>query len=100
MEISLSLMEVITRLSTRIELPTTTFVNVFISKCIQGMDKIQDKRLQTRQVRLVCMLLGTFLKNGVISLTDFSTIEIEAFCIQFSRVKEASSLFRAIKMKS
>lgn len=97
MDISLHSMEVVYKLATFRKIHSE-FLHVFVmglfSRCGSSTKKVLGGR-EEKLVRLVAIFIQNLIQNDIIHVEDF--VEIQAFCIEFSKVREVQMLFKLIK---
>lgn len=96
MELSIQFMEVVSHLSSSGALPSAD-LRLLVGQCIGKCENVPDRFMQHRLVRLVCVFFHSAMRGRLIDFTRELLIEIQAFCVQFSRIREASTLYRFMK---
>lgn len=98
-DVSLHSMEVVNRLTSILTL-SSEFLQQYINTCLSTCSQINDKYLQTRLVRLVCVFITSLLRNNIVDSTVLGTgllIELQSFALDYSKVKEATALYKLCK---
>jgi len=72
------------------------YMHMFVSNCISSCENTQDRNRQYKYVRLFSVFLHTLIQKNIFQVEDLY-IEVQQFCIKFSRVEEAASLFKLLK---
>ena len=89
------------KLAVSVQLPKE-FLHLYISHCIikceeqKNKSNQKDKNQLNRLVRLVSVFIKTLIKNRHIDPKDMF-IELQAFCIEHSKINEATNLFKTLK---
>lgn len=89
--VTLQSLEVVNRLVSQVELPSD-FIPYYISRCT----KTCEDQKQGRLVRLVCVFLRALINNSLYDMKD-SLSEVQGFCVEFARIREAAALFRLLR---
>lgn len=72
------------------------FLHSFISNCISCCENIVEEKVQKRCVRLCCIFFQNLIQRGIVDVEEVQ-VEVQAFCIEFSRFREAVVLFKLLK---
>ena len=94
MPITLHSIETINELSSLTPLPGS-FLQAFISKCIDTCHSLKDRGAQNRMIRLVSVFLQSLVKKK----SDIKALNatIQNFCVEYCSNKEAAALFKLLK---
>ncbi|CAD8166190.1 unnamed protein product [Paramecium pentaurelia] len=96
MKISLQSFEVVNKLSNSIKLPEA-FLHIYLTKCIQHCEELQPKQqMVSRYVRFVAVFIKTLIKSKILDPKRMFT-EIQGFCIEYSKIPEASLLLKQLQ---
>jgi hypothetical protein len=83
-------------------------LHAFVRNCIQSCEHVLGDRSgerQSRLVRMVCVFVQTLIRTRVLDVTEngldnLLLIDLRPFCISFSKIKEAVSLYKLIEASS
>ncbi|GBC06920.1 hypothetical protein RclHR1_07140007 [Rhizophagus clarus] len=71
------------------------FLHKYLTNCVRACEASQNRDTQDRQVRLICVFFQSLIRNNIVDVNRFF-VEIPAFCLQFSRIREAADLYRLL----
>lgn len=95
MDVNLHSIQVVTHISQTARLPSD-FLHTYISNAIRSCGLIQDKSAKARMVRCVCSFLKTLIRSRTVEIDDLH-VEIQAFCIEHSRMRDVADLYLILK---
>lgn len=95
MDSSIHSIQVVNQISQAARLPSD-FLHTYISHAIRSCGLIQDKSVKLRMVRFICSFLKSLIKSRAIEIDDLY-VEIQALCIEHSRMREVADLYRILK---
>jgi len=98
MSMSFNSMDVVNRLIYSI-VPPPNFVQGYVIKCVRSCTLMKsDAEKQGQYVRRLCALLYQLIRGKKFNVKPHF-VELQAFCIEFAHVKEASTLHRLLKAR-
>lgn len=96
MSMSFNSMDLVNRLVHSVDAPPN-FIQGYVIKCVRACSLIRrDKEKQSQFVRRLCALLYQLIRGKKFTVKTH-LVELQAFCIEFAHVKEASTLHRLLK---
>jgi hypothetical protein len=77
-------------------------LHAFIRNCITSCDGVNGRTSQSRLVRMVCVFVQKLIHTRVLDVSENGVdnallIDLRPFCIEFSRIKEATVLFKLLE---
>lgn len=94
-ELCVRSLELVNRLCKTIDLPTD-FLKICLSKWFIRCSALPPGPYQSRIVALLCLFMQSLRRQLPITIEELLP-EILVFCLEFSRVREASALFQQLK---
>ena len=81
---------------------SSSYLHILLRNCITHCNQsMQDPPSQTRKVRLICVFVQRLIREEILVVNhdDFIFMELQSFCIEFMKIKEAADLFQLLKEK-
>ncbi|CAD8119224.1 unnamed protein product [Paramecium sonneborni] len=94
-EVTQNTLELFAHLFGELKLPQE-YITQYINYCIDFCNNIKEKQQQNKLVRFVSVFIQQMLRLKAFSTKDILT-DLQAFCIEFSKVGEVSKLFKLVK---
>ncbi|CAD8101756.1 unnamed protein product [Paramecium primaurelia] len=94
-DVTQNTLELFAQLFGELKLPQE-YITQYINYCIDFCNNIKEKQQQNKLVRFVSVFIQQMLKQKAFITKDILT-DLQAFCIEFSKVGEVSKLFKLVK---
>ncbi|CAD8206474.1 unnamed protein product [Paramecium octaurelia] len=94
-DVTQNTLELFAQLFGELKLPQE-YITQYINYCIDFCNNIKEKQQQNKLVRFVSVFIQQMLKQKAFITKDILT-DLQAFCIEFSKVGEVSKLFKLLK---
>ncbi|CAK63091.1 unnamed protein product (macronuclear) [Paramecium tetraurelia] len=94
-DVTQNTLELFAQLFGELKLPQE-YITQYINYCIDFCNNIKEKQQQNKLVRFVSVFIQQMLKQKAFVTKDILT-DLQAFCIEFSKVGEVSKLFKLVK---
>lgn len=88
-------MEVISVVCRAVQLPDE-YLHLFLANCITWCKGIKDAAEQVRFVSMVCVFINTLIRWKALVVADVF-VELESFCVTYSKIPAAANLYRLLK---
>ncbi|CAD8185812.1 unnamed protein product [Paramecium octaurelia] len=95
-DVTQNTLELFAQLFGELKLPQE-YITQYINYCIDFCNNIKEKQQQNKLVRFVSVFIQQMLKQKAFVTKDILT-DLQAFCIEFSKVGEVSKLFKLVKL--
>ncbi|CAD8120498.1 unnamed protein product [Paramecium sonneborni] len=94
-EVTQNTLELFAHLYGKLKLPQE-YITQYINYCIDFCNNIKEKQQQNKLVRFVSVFIQQMFKLKAFTIKDILT-DLQAFCIEFSKVSDVSKLFKLVK---